>query len=109
MATCSLTGLAVVWHLVLSPRLFPADGVAKNRTSVAANAFIGSNTTLVAPVAVGEGALVAAGSVITEDVPSGALALGRARQATKAGRADATRGKLREAETRRGGGGGGAH
>ena len=80
--------------------------MAKNQTVVAAGAFIGSNTTLVAPVAVGEGALVAAGSVITEDVPAGALALGRARQATKEGRADATRGKLRDAEARRGSGGG---
>ena len=59
-------------------------------------------------MAVGEGALVAAGSVITEDVPAGALALGRARQATKEGRADATRGKLRDAEARRGSGGGAA-
>ena len=57
---------------------------------------------------VGAGALVAAGSVITEDVPAGALALGRARQISKEGCADATRGKLREAEARRGGGGGGA-
>jgi bifunctional UDP-N-acetylglucosamine pyrophosphorylase/glucosamine-1-phosphate N-acetyltransferase len=49
-------------------------------------------------VSIGEGALVAAGSVITEDVPSDALALGRARQTTKAARAGATRAKLRERE-----------
>ena len=85
--------------------MFHADGVAKNRTSIAANAFIGSNTTLVAPVAVGEGALVAAGSVITADVPADALALGRARQTTKEGRADATREKLKEGESHKGGSG----
>ena len=79
--------------------------MAKNRTSIGASAFIGSNTTLVAPLVVGEGALVAAGSVITADVPADALALGRARQTTKEGRADATREKLREVEARRGGGG----
>lgn len=72
-----------------------ADGVAKNRTSIAAGAFIGSNSTLVAPVTVGEGALIAAGSVITSDVPADGLALGRSRQTTKERRAEATREKLR--------------
>jgi len=61
------------------------DGVFKHRTGIGAEAFIGSNVALVAPVAVGAGALIAAGSVITEDVPDGALALGRARQANKPG------------------------
>ncbi len=75
-----------------------ADGVAKNRTSIAADAFIGSNSTLVAPVTVGQGALVAAGSVITSDVPADALALGRSRQSTLEHRANATRGKLRAQE-----------
>ena len=59
------------------------DGKAKHKTKIGARAFIGSNTALVAPVSVGDGALVAAGSVITEDVPQGALALGRARQVIK--------------------------
>ena len=72
-----------------------ADGIAKNRTSIAADAFIGSNSTLVAPVTVGQGALIAAGSVITSDVPAHALAIGRSRQTTKVQRAEATRGKLR--------------
>ena len=67
------------------------DGVQKHRTEIGADAFIGSNTALVAPVKVGDGAIVAAGSVITEEVPSNALALGRARQVTKAGRADTIR------------------
>ena len=59
------------------------DGKAKHRTTIGANAFIGSNSALVAPVSIGEGALVAAGSVINQDVPDHALALGRARQVTK--------------------------
>jgi bifunctional UDP-N-acetylglucosamine pyrophosphorylase/glucosamine-1-phosphate N-acetyltransferase len=61
------------------------DGVAKHPTRIEAGAFVGSDTTLVAPVTVGEGAYVAAGSTITEDVPPDALALGRARQVTKPG------------------------
>ena len=75
-----------------------ADGVAKNRTAIAADAFIGSNSTLVAPVTVGQGALIAAGSVITLDVPADALALGRSRQTTKEHKAGATREKLRGLE-----------
>ncbi|MGA1209120.1 MAG: bifunctional UDP-N-acetylglucosamine diphosphorylase/glucosamine-1-phosphate N-acetyltransferase GlmU, partial [Gemmobacter sp.] len=61
------------------------DGVAKHRTEIGAGVFVGSDTILVAPVRVGDGAVTAAGSVITEDVPAGALALGRARQVTKPG------------------------
>jgi bifunctional UDP-N-acetylglucosamine pyrophosphorylase/glucosamine-1-phosphate N-acetyltransferase len=61
------------------------DGLAKHPTRIEAGAFVGSDATLVAPVTVGEGAYVAAGSTITEDVPSDALALGRARQVTKPG------------------------
>lgn len=56
------------------------DGVRKHRTEIQENAFIGSNTALVAPVTVGAGALVAAGSVVTKNVPEGALCVGRARQ-----------------------------
>jgi bifunctional UDP-N-acetylglucosamine pyrophosphorylase/glucosamine-1-phosphate N-acetyltransferase len=67
------------------------DGTAKHPTRIEAGAFIGSDTTLVAPVTVGEGAYVAAGSAITEDVPAGALALGRARQVVKEGWAEARR------------------
>jgi bifunctional UDP-N-acetylglucosamine pyrophosphorylase/glucosamine-1-phosphate N-acetyltransferase len=61
------------------------DGVAKHPTRIEAGAFVGSDTTLVAPLTVGEGSYVAAGSTITEDVPMDALALGRARQVTKPG------------------------
>jgi bifunctional UDP-N-acetylglucosamine pyrophosphorylase/glucosamine-1-phosphate N-acetyltransferase len=63
------------------------DGFAKHRTTVGERAFIGSNTSLIAPVDIGDGALVVAGSVITEDVPEDAMAFGRARQTTKPGRA----------------------
>jgi bifunctional UDP-N-acetylglucosamine pyrophosphorylase/glucosamine-1-phosphate N-acetyltransferase len=67
------------------------DGTAKHSTRIEAGAFIGSDTTLVAPVTVGEGAYIGAGSAITEDVPAGALALGRARQVVKEGWAAARR------------------
>ncbi|WP_370282153.1 bifunctional UDP-N-acetylglucosamine diphosphorylase/glucosamine-1-phosphate N-acetyltransferase GlmU [Pseudooceanicola sp.] len=63
------------------------DGVFKHRTRLGARVFIGSNTMLVAPVSVGDDAMTASGSVITEDVEPGALALGRAQQVTKPGRA----------------------
>jgi len=59
------------------------DGVHKHQTRIGQKAFIGSNSALVAPVTIGDGALVGAGSVITFDVPAGALALGRGRQVTK--------------------------
>ncbi|MNT49051.1 Bifunctional protein GlmU [compost metagenome] len=63
------------------------DGVNKHVTRIGEGAFIGSNSALVAPVSVGDGALVASGSVITEDVPADAVAFGRARQEIKPGRA----------------------
>jgi bifunctional UDP-N-acetylglucosamine pyrophosphorylase/glucosamine-1-phosphate N-acetyltransferase len=59
------------------------DGKAKHKTKIGAGAFIGSNSALVAPVSVGDGALIAAGSVITENVPENSLGLGRARQVVK--------------------------
>lgn len=61
------------------------DGVNKSKTSIGANAFIGSNSSLVAPVTIGDGAYIASGSVITKDVEPDALAIGRARQENKAG------------------------
>ena len=63
------------------------DGVFKHRTTIGARVFIGSDTALVAPVTVGDGASVAAGSVIVDDVEPGALALARGRQVQKPGRA----------------------
>ena len=62
------------------------DGALKHRTEIGAGAFIGSNSALVAPVRIGENAYVGSGSVITEDVPDGALAIARGRQANKPGR-----------------------
>ncbi len=59
------------------------DGVRKNRTVIEEGAFIGSNASLVAPVRIGKGAIVAAGSTITDDVPPNRLAFGRARQVVK--------------------------
>jgi bifunctional UDP-N-acetylglucosamine pyrophosphorylase/glucosamine-1-phosphate N-acetyltransferase len=60
------------------------DGVSKHPTHIEAGAFVGSDTTLVAPVTVGEGAYIGAGSTITHDVPAHSLAVGRARQVVKA-------------------------
>ncbi|MBN9537576.1 MAG: bifunctional UDP-N-acetylglucosamine diphosphorylase/glucosamine-1-phosphate N-acetyltransferase GlmU [Reyranella sp.] len=71
------------------------DGFGKWRTVVADDVFIGSNSSLVAPVHIGKGANVTAGSVVTEDVPAGGLAFGRARQVTKKGRAAPLRAKLK--------------
>jgi bifunctional UDP-N-acetylglucosamine pyrophosphorylase/glucosamine-1-phosphate N-acetyltransferase len=61
------------------------DGVGKHRTEIGKNAFIGSNSALVAPVKIGDGAYVGSGSVITHDVPPDALAVGRGRQTVKEG------------------------
>ena len=61
------------------------DGVNKDTTIIGSNVFIGSNTSLVAPVSVGDGAYTASGSVITDDVPADAVAFGRARQENKPG------------------------
>jgi bifunctional UDP-N-acetylglucosamine pyrophosphorylase/glucosamine-1-phosphate N-acetyltransferase len=61
------------------------DGVFKHRTEIGPDSFIGSNTMLVAPVKLGAEAMTGSGSVITDDVPNGALAIGRAKQVTKPG------------------------
>ena len=71
------------------------DGVHKHETKIGDRAFIGTNTSLVAPITVGEGAYVGAGSTITKDVPPGALAVGRAQQIVKEGWA-ARKAKKRE-------------
>jgi bifunctional UDP-N-acetylglucosamine pyrophosphorylase/glucosamine-1-phosphate N-acetyltransferase len=71
------------------------DGVNKHRTTIGAGAFIGSNTALVAPVTIGDGAIIAAGSVVTRDVPSDALTLARGEQVDKLGRAAEIRSRLR--------------
>ena len=68
------------------------DGAGKHRTEIGRDAFIGSNAALVAPVKIGQGAYVGSGSVITQDVPDDALALGRSRQVVKQGWATRLRG-----------------
>ncbi|MFQ5830233.1 MAG: bifunctional UDP-N-acetylglucosamine diphosphorylase/glucosamine-1-phosphate N-acetyltransferase GlmU [Candidatus Methylomirabilia bacterium] len=61
------------------------DGVAKHETTIGDRAFVGTNSSLVAPITIGEGAYVGAGSTITKDVPPGALAVGRGKQVIKKG------------------------
>jgi bifunctional UDP-N-acetylglucosamine pyrophosphorylase/glucosamine-1-phosphate N-acetyltransferase len=61
------------------------DGEKKHRTVIGGGAFVGSNSTLIAPVEIGEGAYIAAGSVINQEVPAKALAVGRSRQVNKEG------------------------
>lgn len=61
------------------------DGVHKHKTQIGKGVFVGSDSTLVAPVSIEDGAYIGAGSCITQDVPSGALAVGRARQVTMEG------------------------
>jgi bifunctional UDP-N-acetylglucosamine pyrophosphorylase/glucosamine-1-phosphate N-acetyltransferase len=67
------------------------DGVKKHTTTIGDGVFVGSDSTLVAPVSIGDGAYVGAGSCITHPVPAGALAIGRAHQVTKEGWAAARR------------------
>ena len=73
------------------------DGYAKFFTDIGERAFIGSNSALVAPVSIGNGAYVASGSVITDDVAEDALAFGRARQETLPGKARELRARRAEA------------
>jgi bifunctional UDP-N-acetylglucosamine pyrophosphorylase/glucosamine-1-phosphate N-acetyltransferase len=61
------------------------DGVSKHKTQIGKDAFVGSNSTLVAPLEIGDGSYIGAGSVITHAVPPDALAIGRARQVDKEG------------------------
>jgi bifunctional UDP-N-acetylglucosamine pyrophosphorylase/glucosamine-1-phosphate N-acetyltransferase len=77
------------------------DGVMKHRTRIGAGVFIGSDTMLVAPVSVGDGAMTASGSVITRDVAPGALAVARARQEDKPGFATRLFEKLRAIKAQR--------
>jgi bifunctional UDP-N-acetylglucosamine pyrophosphorylase/glucosamine-1-phosphate N-acetyltransferase len=73
------------------------DGINKHRTVIGEGAFVGSNSSLVAPVTVGAGGFVTAGSVITEDVEPGAVAFGRARQTNKPGYAEKFRARAEAA------------
>ncbi len=67
------------------------DGAFKHRTTIGRDAFIGTNASLVAPVTIGDRAYVGSGSVITDDVPAEALAIGRGRQVVKPGWATTSR------------------
>ncbi|MGA2717866.1 MAG: bifunctional UDP-N-acetylglucosamine diphosphorylase/glucosamine-1-phosphate N-acetyltransferase GlmU [Candidatus Acidiferrales bacterium] len=73
------------------------DGASKHPTTIGNRVFIGSDTALVAPVRIGDGAYVGAGSVITENVPADALAIARGRQANKPGWAAARRKEMQRA------------
>jgi bifunctional UDP-N-acetylglucosamine pyrophosphorylase/glucosamine-1-phosphate N-acetyltransferase len=73
------------------------DGLEKFRTNIGKGVFVGTNASLVAPLSIGPGAMIAAGSVITDNVPADALAIGRARQRATPGAAKAWRAK-RKAE-----------
>ena len=67
------------------------DGFHKHRTTIGSHVFVGCNTNFIAPVSVEDGAFIAAGTTVTEGVPGDALAIGRARQEMKAGRAGENR------------------
>ncbi len=75
------------------------DGRDKHRTAIGAGAFVGSDTMLVAPVEIGEGASTAAGSVVTQDVPAGALAVGRSKQRNVPGWAERQARRRRKKES----------
>jgi len=77
------------------------DGMAKHHTEVGPDVFIGSDTVLVAPLTVGDGAYTAAGSTITEDVPSGALGVARGRQHNSEGWVERNRQGTRSAQAAR--------
>jgi bifunctional UDP-N-acetylglucosamine pyrophosphorylase/glucosamine-1-phosphate N-acetyltransferase len=73
------------------------DGVNKNTTTIESGAFVVSGVSAVAPVTIGKDSYVATGTVVTRDVPAGALGVGRARQENKEGYAERLRGRQRAA------------
>ena len=77
------------------------DGVDKHLTEIGKDVFVGTNSSLVAPVKIGDGAMIGAGSVITDNVPADALALGRGRQVVKEGRAAAWKAQKRAANSKK--------
>jgi bifunctional UDP-N-acetylglucosamine pyrophosphorylase / glucosamine-1-phosphate N-acetyltransferase len=74
------------------------DGVNKHRTTIGSDVFVGSHTTLIAPITIGDGSLTAAGSVITEDTPAEAITIARAEQKTIPGAETRRRSRLRAAK-----------
>jgi bifunctional UDP-N-acetylglucosamine pyrophosphorylase/glucosamine-1-phosphate N-acetyltransferase len=79
------------------------DGVLKHHTTIGARAFVGSNSSLVAPLSIGADALIGSGSVVTQNVPDEALAIARAKQVNKPGLATRLREKLRALKERNAG------
>jgi bifunctional UDP-N-acetylglucosamine pyrophosphorylase / glucosamine-1-phosphate N-acetyltransferase len=74
------------------------DGAQKHRTRIGKDVFVGSDSTLVAPIGIEDGAYIGAGSCITKDIPAGALAVGRSRQVIKQGWAEARRARRKAEE-----------
>uniref|UniRef100_UPI003BA9F42B bifunctional UDP-N-acetylglucosamine diphosphorylase/glucosamine-1-phosphate N-acetyltransferase GlmU n=1 Tax=Stappia sp. TaxID=1870903 RepID=UPI003BA9F42B len=74
------------------------DGFLKHLTDIGEDVFVGSNSTLVAPITIGDGAYLAAGGTVTQNVPADALVIGRARQAVKEGRASLLKSRFRRAK-----------
>ncbi|WP_417773290.1 bifunctional UDP-N-acetylglucosamine diphosphorylase/glucosamine-1-phosphate N-acetyltransferase GlmU [Stappia sp.] len=74
------------------------DGFLKHHTDIGAGVFVGSNSTLVAPLVIGDGAYLAAGGTVTQDVPADALVIGRARQTTKEGRGASLKARFQRAK-----------
>jgi len=77
------------------------DGVNKHRTTIGAGVFVGSDSTLVAPITIGDGAYIGAGSCITQSVPPDSLGVGRARQVTREGWAVGKRARLQELKAKK--------
>lgn len=77
------------------------DGMNKHKTNIGANSFVGSNSSLVAPVTIGDGAYIASGSVITENVPDDAMAVARGRQTNKKDHAKAIRARTAKLKAER--------
>jgi bifunctional UDP-N-acetylglucosamine pyrophosphorylase/glucosamine-1-phosphate N-acetyltransferase len=75
------------------------DGAKKNPTHIGERVFVGSDSALVAPITVGDGAYIAAGSTVTENIPANALAIARGRQVNKRGWAAARRAKSSESKS----------
>jgi bifunctional UDP-N-acetylglucosamine pyrophosphorylase/glucosamine-1-phosphate N-acetyltransferase len=74
------------------------DGVSKHQTNIGSGVFVGSHSTLIAPLEIGDSAFIAAGSVVTQDVPKDSLAIGRSRQEVKKGWVEQRRKKQAESK-----------
>jgi bifunctional UDP-N-acetylglucosamine pyrophosphorylase/glucosamine-1-phosphate N-acetyltransferase len=77
------------------------DGINKHRTQIGEGVFVGSNSSLVAPISIGENAYIGSGSVVAQDVPADALAIGRAKQENKPGYAPKLRARAQAIKDRK--------